>query len=152
MPAIDFIAATEEHAAELARTLRAEDAAELLAQGLGEPGSALRGALACSSLAWAATADGRVAAMFGVRKDSEESASLWFLTGAAFLANARHFIKPARLISQRLAKAFGRLSLSIDSRYAGAVLLAKRLGFQLAPAVEGGPLGVPFHFAELRGA
>lgn len=148
---VEFIAATEAHARELAVTLRPEDAAEVLAQGLGTPTSALDLSLAFSDLAWAALYDGKVAAMFGLKKDSESSAEVWFLTGTVFLAHARHFIKPARLIVRRLATAFGRLWLRIDSRYEGAVRLASRLGFEVSPAADLGE-AVPFHFAELRGA
>lgn len=150
---VDFIPATSEHVVELAPTLRPEEREELLAQGLGAPLDALKISLIGSDLAWVATFDGRVVAMFGLKKDSDRSAQLWFLTGSEFPKRARHFLKPARSIVLRLAQAFGRVWVNIDSRYEGALLFARWLGFVVDhnPCITG-PTGVPFYFAALGGA
>lgn len=141
-----FVPATAEHAAELARTMRAGDRAEAWAIERRAPLDALLDALSRSSRAWTAFVDGEVAAMFGVIEIDllTRTGSLWFLTGAAVDAHKRVLLRAAPPTLAALRREWDVLLNVVDARYAGALSLLRWLGAEIHPPEPMGPGGVPF--------
>lgn len=150
MSGLAFIPATLEHAAELARTMRPEDVAEVAACGYS-PLDSLRRSVSMSSSAWAIVAGGEVAALFGVvAYPGEDAGCIWFLTGQVFLKHVRAIVKMAPQVMRELLEERGCLDNVIDARYSAAVRWAKWLGFAVGEPVPYGPEGRLFHPAVIK--
>jgi hypothetical protein len=148
--------AVEADAAELAETMRAADAAEVLASGGYRP---LEAALV--SLAWtrrhggeayAARIDGQVVALFGVARPSLLStrAFPWLLTGEGVNRHPIILWRESQAVVADWLERFGELEQQVDARYVQALRWARRLGFEVAEPAPFGQDGRPFCKITLR--
>lgn len=146
-PEVTFEPATDEHVAALAPLLRAEDQAEVLAEGYGGAAHALLESIAASDLARAVLFDGEVAAIFGVAPTKEPGTGfVWMLTGRAVARHPKAFLRACRPTLAALLEGYSRLVNVVDARYAAALRWARWLGFsvgQAAPLVPGGHFFCP---------
>lgn len=141
------------HCMRLGDSLRAEDRAELEALGRPDPHYALVECLQASDVVFAAVVEGEVAAMFGCSPVTEAPTGVgcvWFLTGSAFAAHPRAFVRIARSVMKQLLERYPVLVNFIDARYSAAVRWAKWLGFDVKAPVPYGPAGMLFHPARLE--
>src|SRR6185436_17370432 len=130
---------------------------ELEAQGFSHPSHALFDGLADSEESYSVLYRGAVVAMFGVSVQrvgtligGGDVGMLWFLTGHGFELAAWHALPLARSVVAALLERYGVLVASIDARYAGAVRLARHLGFDVQRPQPFGVAGLPFHLAVLE--
>lgn len=137
--------ATAHHAAELARTMRPSDVAELSALGWPQPLEAL-----CFAVkhfpAWTVVLGDDVAAMFGIFGDG----LLWCLSGEVVNQRARAFLRASRQVVDMLLDVRPEWVADVDARYAASIRWLKWLGFEVGEARPMPPSGLPFHRATLR--
>lgn len=143
---VTFTDALPEHAIELAPVMRPADVAEVLALGYSSPREALESSLDCSTLAFTALFDGKVAAMFGTAPIEEHpgTACVWLLTGREVQRHPRAFLKASHACLRVLLDNYPRLVNLVDSRYAAALRWAKWLGFELGTPRTINTSGVEF--------
>lgn len=145
-------AATMEHAAELALTMRAADVEELDDVGR-QPYEALAISLAGSRDAYAALVDGKVACIFGVypRSHISDEAFPWLLASDLII---RHGNTLHRLTMPWMAKVcsdFRWLHNYVSPRNVVAVRWLKRLGFVVSEELTPfGPKGALMRHFEMR--
>lgn len=138
---VTFEAARVEDAAELAREMRSEDAAELaLMEGLA-PLEVLEMSVRTSDAAFTARLDGRIACIFGARRISlmEESAAIWLVAGRLAderpLTFARHVLRGMSLVRRAVpAQVYTNYVWADNERH---VRLVEWLGAWLAPWHKG---------------
>jgi hypothetical protein len=147
---VTFEVATLEHARELARHMRAADAAEVFASGGYAPLEALEVAIAWSTRqhggAWAGRIDGELAALFGIGRRTLLSrvGIPWLLTGPAVERYPVAFVRACRSVLATWAEDFDELEQFVDARYGEALRWAARLGFVVGPEEPFGPQHLPF--------
>lgn len=152
MAHIEFVTPTPEHVAELARTMRAADRAEIAACGVPDPANALQWSLDRATWAYCALVDGEVAAIFGIAPYGSlvGGTGVPWLLGSdllqkhrkAFLRLAPHYIELMRMVHPKLLNI-------VDSRNTLAVRWLRHAGFTVHPASFVMPSGVLFHVFEL---
>lgn len=153
---VQFVAATLEHAAVLARTMRAEDVAEVLAADGSTPLVAIERSLEASNQATTCLFDGKVAFMFGVsvlRRESLLGAPtlgvVWNLTSEEVNRRPKTFWRWTKPVIRTLLGYCPRLVNAIDARHGPALRWAARAGAEFGNPVPQGPYGllfVPFLF------
>ncbi len=151
--AVDFLPAKPAHAEALAASLRAADAAEVLASDGLDPLSALTFSLALSSESYAGLIEGEVVALFGVRRPSLVSRRgiPWLLTGDAVERHPLAFVKASRGVLACWRQDYAALGNWVDARHAKALRWLAWLGFTIHPARPYGVAGLPFHPFEMEG-
>lgn len=152
-PEVRILPATPEHVEELARAMRKEDAAEVLASGGFSPRQALEVSLAHSTSAWTVFFGPEVAAMWGVCPGPGGSSLLggseigiaWALTGTAVDRSKRSFLRVSKVALAALLHDYAALVNYVDARYTAALRWARWLGFEVCPAVQFGHGALLFH-------
>lgn len=150
MPLARVVPATRELAELLAPTMRAEDAAEVLASGGFAPLEALFEGLSRSEVAQALLLEGEVAAIWGVvplpRRSllGPQAGIVWLLTGTAVERHQLAFLRLSRPAVAALLTRYALLTNCVDCRYAVALRWAAWLGFTLSPPAPFGAAGLPF--------
>lgn len=146
-----------EHVLELARTMRPEDAAEVLAAGHATPFLAIEASLGASTSAWALLLGGELAAIFGIVEEAPHGLLLgpgrgipWALTSTAVPKHRKAFLRASRAAAGLFLRRCPELHQFIDARYAAALRWVRRLGFEVLPAEPFGPHALPFHHVILR--
>lgn len=143
-------------AEELALSMRAADAAEVLASGGYRPLEALQASLSWTRRhggeAWAAIIDGQVAALFGVARPSLLStrAVPWLLTGELAGRYPLVLWRGSKVVAADWLERFGHLEQYVDARYEQALRWARRLGFEVADPAPFGRDSRPFCKITLR--
>ena len=149
-PVITIEPVTAAHVLELSRAMRPEGIAELAACGV-EPLAALDSSVRMSIAAWAALADGKVAAIYGVVPfEQPGQGCVWMISGSVFVTYARHFVKIAPAVLDTLLEQVGELINFVDARYGAALRFVRWLGFDIGPAEPRGPHGLLFHPVVVR--
>lgn len=146
MATIDYVRATDEHAAQVLSRLRQPDAEEIRAMGCTpEFGMASSLELATDARAW--VVDGRAVCIFGYRAPDlmGQIAYPWLLTTDLVEDNRTAFGRRSRLWVRQLAASFPRLENLVDSRYTECLKWLAWLGFTVDEAKPLGPYGIPFH-------
>lgn len=147
--------ATELHARSLAVRMRAEDREELRAV-CRKPLAAVLRSIRLSEESYTALFDGRVAAIFGVRRVGPSSllvpqpAAVWMLTAAPVSEHRFEFLRASRELTNFLGERYPVLFNYIDARYTAAIRWARFLGFEVEEAAPYGPNGAPFCLAVRR--
>lgn len=138
-PIIEIVPTTPEHLRELAKTLRPEDEAEILAFGL-TPEKALWRAFKSATIRKTAFIDGRIAAMWGC------IGTFMGHTGRPFLLTSSevHKISPLKFARIYLAEvkemltSYDKLSSIVDANHSAAIRLLGIVGFELSEPEEMG--------------
>lgn len=146
--------ATEEHDAELARTMRAADRAEAWAVSRLDPLTAVKVCRLVSREPRVGLADGRVVCMFGVDKPVVWSdwGRPWLLGAEELPQHARAFLRMNRGYLAEERKKYSYLLNWVDARNKIAVRWLGWLGFEIG---EAAPYGVEqrlFYPFMMRGA
>jgi hypothetical protein len=138
--------ASFDHAQALARRMRQEDAAEVLASGGYTPLEAVLDAMAMSSESWAAYAGEELLGIWGVVPGAflEGGAIPWLLTTEAVPRHRRAFLATSRRVADYLVERYGALTQQVDARYDGALRWAARIGFAVEEPAPFGRAGLPF--------
>jgi hypothetical protein len=147
----EVVPATVEHARELAASMRAADAAEVMAASGFTPEQALLDSLKVSRWAFAVYADGEILAVWGVR-EMESVAVAWMLTGTAVERHRRAFWRTSKATIAVLRQHYAVIVNAVDARYAQALRWAARLGFEIDLPVPFGVAGLPFCRITMRGS
>lgn len=148
-----LVAPTEQHIAELAANMRAEDVEEVAAFG-ETPLSAVQAAMQVSRDAYAWTIDGKVAAMFGVASFQimNHVGHPWLLSTPELVRSPWRFLYGSRLFVREWAQQWPVLVNYVDARYTVAVDWIKFMGFTVYDAEPWGPLQAPMRkFEMVRG-
>lgn len=133
----------------LCASLRAQDAAEVMAGGEASGADGVRYAVSASDYVWAFELGGAVGALFGLMAVEPGRMALWMLTADVFGEKPRPFVRAIRRNLPWL-RTFGELFNFIDARYTGALRLAAALGATFgSPIDRNGYVFVPFTFARL---
>lgn len=129
---IEITPATEAHARELIRRLRAADRAEIMSGGL-RPGRAVLASLRSSVWSRAALVDGEVAAIWGVGGSLLGGLGRpWLLTGTACeRVSPLRFARIYRGQVVSMLTTFARLENFVDTEYTGAVRMLRLAGFSI---------------------
>lgn len=130
--------------------LRAEDAVEIMAAGGYSPIEAIVESWANSKETWTVRFDGEPACVYGVavHPAGTELAPVgvaWLLTTPVVDRHPVTFFRYSKMITKDLAKRYGILMNYVDARYARSLEWARRLGFQVYPALPFGRAGELFH-------
>lgn len=152
---IKIVRANAEHALDLARNMRAEDRAEVLASGGYTPYAALEESMVMSGPeAWAAIKNDRVMAMFGLVPMclATKAACPWLLTSDLVDEYPKEFYRTAKLILHGLfLTRYSHLTNMVDARYKKACRWLERMGFRLVSVAYIGPDRTPFFKYEIGG-
>lgn len=149
MTRLSVVPATEEHARQLALTMRQEDIEEVRASHALEPLEALLTGLSASEHTSAILDGDMVVAVFGVA-NVESFDTVWLLTGERVYRAPLSFIRVCQRELKRLLEQWPVLVNGIDARYSRALRWAQWLGFEVFPAIPYGVAGQPFHPIRIR--
>lgn len=140
------VEARPEHADALARTMRAEDRAEVWATAHVDPRKGLEMSLSSSLYAWTWLVDGQPACMFGVSSESILSGigKPWLLTGDLLDRQWPVFARHCRPFIRKMSDDFPKLENWVDARYRKAIRWLTWAGFYVFPPAPYGPDNLPF--------
>jgi hypothetical protein len=142
--------AIAEDCAALAKTMRPEDMAEVLASGGFTPLRALVASRKASADTRVLLVDGEVAAMWGVVPLPMDGAgAVWLLTGTAVDRAPTAFLRKCREELGRIRATWALLVNFIDARHAKALRWARWLGFEVGSPEPFGVAGLPFCHVQL---
>ena len=150
MAAIETCRVTDDDIAELSRTMRPDDAREVLASHGLSPRRALELSVDSSTEAWATRIDGDLVAIWGVTEVPTDAmisprvGSCWMLTSAAVERHKVGFWRACRATLPLLLERWDLLFNAIDARHTRAVRWGKRLGFQFDQPAPWGVAGLDF--------
>ena len=152
MSKYQMVPASEEHALELARNIRKEDAAELWASAKETPTRAILKSVKRSEECLAGLVDGRVVCVFGVVPYSflSNTGIIWMLATPELEVHARAFLRRNKTWIAGVRQKFPRLINVVDARNTVAVKWLKWLGFTVKEPMPMGPFRLPFHSFEMR--
>lgn len=141
-----------QHCLDLAPSLRAEDAAEVLASHGLSPLDALVASLKLSSRAWTVFWNNEPLAMLGLTPIDALAgvASVWLLTSTHVDTVPFSFLRLSKEVTQALLHHWPVLVNAIDARHSRAVAWAKWLGAEVLGPVPMGVAGLLFHPVVLR--
>lgn len=127
----ETVPATKEHARELARMMRPQDAAEVKRASGHEPLGGLLASLAKSSCANVFLINGKPAAVFGVAPaDALEGVGFaWLLTTHEVDVHPLPFLRASKKELERLLNIWPVLRAVVDAKHARAMRWAQWLGF-----------------------
>lgn len=149
---LEIVSPQPEHVAELARTMRAADRAEIAACGVPDANEALQISLERSTWAYCALVDGEVAAIFGIAPWGSLIGPMgvpWLLGSDLILRHRKLFVRMAPLYIERMRSVHPHLLNIVDSRNALAVRWLRRAGFTVHSPNYVAPTGVLFHVFEM---
>lgn len=138
---------TAEVVEELARSMRAEDVAEILASDGVSPGQALADSIAVSDRVYAVYLSGELAFVTGAAPLDHLPgcpACGWLLSSGAVDRHPRGFIEATREIADAFVDEYGVLVQWVDARYEKALRWVRRLGFDVEDPKPWGRAGLPF--------
>jgi hypothetical protein len=141
---VELRPASPAHIGTIARRMREHDVAECAAFG-HTPKQALRGALASSSIAFTAFADGRAEAMMGLVVTNAlcGEGSPWMLGSEAIYDHPREMIRMGPRILALMADSTPSMSGLVGAGNARAIRLLRRWGFAVGD-VSSARCGVSF--------
>lgn len=144
-----IVPARPEHVETLARTLRAEDKAEIEALGFSVREGLFQ---SCRTSLWVRTAllGDEVACVWGVGSASLLSGEggPWMISAPPLARIRKRFLLESRREVASMRALFPTLSGLVDARYGGAVRWMRWLGFEMAETVMVN--GVPFYRYQLK--
>lgn len=146
MPEVLFREPTARDLVELAGNLRAADAAELEACGLG-PEQAVLDSWSTSEVAFSLLLGGELAGVFGRTVPRNEGSvaggrsvvTVWLLTTPVVDRHRFTFLRLSRPTVRRLLRGVEYAEQAVDSRYTSCLRWAAWLGFELGAPVPVGP-------------
>ena len=143
--------ATEGDAYIVAKYMRDEDAAEVIAEGWS-PIDALLQSMAASREPMAWRADGEPLCLFGIAAPTILSTVgvPWILTTRNLPQHWRPFLRGSRKWIEQVRQEYALLVNCVDARYRLALDWLEWLGFEIGEPEPFGPFGLPFCRAELR--
>ena len=143
-PRYEVVAAEHRHAAILAATLRAADAAEVAASGV-TPQRAVWRSYRRSTYAKTVLVDGEVAAMWGLCGNPFSRIGYpWLLTSPAAERAQTAFLRVGRAEVAFMLSLCPELRGYVDASYAKALRLLEAFGFDLSEEFPFGPNRLPF--------
>lgn len=149
---VEFVPATEDHAANLAVHMRAADRQEIWASSMATPFEALADAMRVTREPWAVVDDDECLCMFGVTPVGLVGGVgvPWLLASDGLLPHARELVRSSRRYIEAKREEFGVLVNHVDARNTESIKWLRWLGFEIHPAQPFGPFGLPFHKFEMR--
>lgn len=152
MAKIEIRETTINDVVELARNLRAADAAEMRAYGHDDYLPHLTRSALHSMLCWSAFADGKLACIIGVAPLSVMSGvgSPWMMGTHVLDQHQRVLVRRTPEYISKMLNAFPHLVNYVHAQNTTSVRWLRRLGFTLHDAQPYGALGEPFHKFEMR--
>lgn len=153
-PAVEVVAPTAAHVAELAANLRRQDVDELRALGHEDMAAPIREGITHSTWCHTALVDGRVASIFGVAPMGgllDARGVPWMLGTDLVTQNRRALARLAPGYIRAMLRDYPHLINIVHAKNTVAVRWLRRAGFVLRPAEPRGPHGEPlFHIFEMR--
>ena len=152
-PAVEVVAPTAAHVAELAANLRQQDIDELRALGHEDLAAPIREGVTHSTWCHTALVDGRVAAIFGVAPMGsllDARGVPWMLGTDLVTANRRALARLAPGYISSMLRDYPHLMNIVHAKNTHATRWLRRAGFVLQPAEPRGPHGEMFHLFEMR--
>jgi len=146
------IEALPEHVAPMLPIIRQADIDELWAANRVSPDYALRRGIACSTLSWTGTVDGRPVCIFGVAPASllGSVGVPWMIGTQEIDSHAKAFLRRNKAYVEHMAELYNYLVNFVDARNTRAIGWLKWLGFTVHEAKAHGPDGLPFHLFDMR--
>lgn len=146
------IPARLEHVEPMLPIIRQADIDELWAANRVSPAYALRRGIACSTLSWTGTVDGRPVCIFGVAPASllGSVGVPWMIGTQEIDSHAKAFLRRNKAYVEHMAELYNYLVNFVDARNTRAIGWLKWLGFTILEAKPHGPDGLPFHRFEMR--
>lgn len=147
-----IIPSTEDHAQELAFTMRQVDRDEIWASGHKFPLEALLGGIKGPGEAYTCFYKDEVVCMFGVTKQTllGREGVPWLLGSDLILDHAEFFLRESLIFMDDWNGKYSVLVNLVDKRNKIAIRWLKWLGFNIFPAIPFGPDKMLFHAFELR--
>lgn len=151
-PAVEVIEANAGHAMALAKALRQQDQAELVAAGEADALSAICAGVERSDWAFAVFVDGELACIFGVaplRGARRRCGVPWMLGTSVVRRRRRVLARLAKTYIDRMLLAYPRLFNAVHARNEAAVRWLRAAGFTVHEPLPHSKTGEPFHPFEM---
>lgn len=136
----------------LARGLRAQDLAELIAGGDRDPLAVIEQSIASSVWCKTVTADGELGCIFGVAPGGTiltPAGVPWMLGTDLVTQHRRALARMAPRYIRSMLRDYSHLYNCVHAKNTAAVRWLRRAGFHLHPAHAHPETGEPFHFFEM---
>lgn len=151
MSELRIVPALPAHLALFAQEFTDEEESEARALGMPSATASFAYLLEGSLEAWTGLKGERVGFMLGVRERAVDGeAQLWFHSVRYFAEHGMAFGRRARGLVAELLERRGTLHALLDAKRPAMRRMLTWLGFEIAEAVQLGPLGQVFHPAVLR--